>query len=86
LQCHRGIFVYFNSPQPIDLHGTCDGSGAALSQEAGAGDTGCVAAPELPRVETQELGPWDTWVRVSARLVLHLDLEFVRGGTRSARY
>jgi hypothetical protein len=86
LQCHRGIFVYFNSPQPVDLHGTCDGSGAALSQEAGAGDTGRVVAPELPRVETQELGPWDTWVRVSARLVLHLDLEFVRGDTRSTRY
>jgi hypothetical protein len=42
-------------------HGTHDGSGAALSQEAGAGATGCMATPELPRARTQEFRTWDTW-------------------------
>jgi hypothetical protein len=46
--CRQGIFVYFNSPQPVELHGIRDGSGATLSQEAGAGATGHMAAPVLP--------------------------------------
>jgi hypothetical protein len=36
-------------------------SEAALCQEARAGTTGRVAAPELPRAGTWELGPQDTW-------------------------
>jgi hypothetical protein len=28
----------------------------------------------------------DTWVRVSARLAIRLDLQLVRGGTRSIGY
>jgi hypothetical protein len=38
-----------------------------------------VAAPELPRAGTQELGPRNTWARVSARLAICLDLELVYG-------
>jgi hypothetical protein len=38
-------------------HDTRGGSGAALCQEAGAGATGRVPAPELARVETREPGP-----------------------------
>jgi hypothetical protein len=43
-----GIFIYVNSPQLVELHGTRGGSRAALSQEAGAGAMGHVATPELP--------------------------------------
>jgi hypothetical protein len=43
-----GIFVYFNSPQSVELHETHGGSGAALSQEAGAGATKHETTLELP--------------------------------------
>jgi hypothetical protein len=65
---------------------TRGGFRAALCQEEGAGATGRVAAPELPRVGTRELGPRDIWTRVSARLALCLDLELIRGGTQSVGY
>jgi hypothetical protein len=39
------IFVYFNSPQSAELHGTRGGSGAVLCQEAAADAMGCVVAP-----------------------------------------
>jgi hypothetical protein len=44
---------------------TCGDSGAALSQEVGAGATEHVVAPELPRVGTRELWPRDTWPHLS---------------------
>jgi hypothetical protein len=60
-QCHQGIFVYFNSPQPVELHGTHDGSGTVLSQEARAGATRLMATPELPYARRHELVPWAVW-------------------------
>jgi hypothetical protein len=72
----------WSCPEPGDeswSHGTHGGYGATLCQEAGAGATGRVAALELPRAGTQELGPRDTWAHLSARLALCLDLELVCG-------
>jgi ribosomal protein L35AE/L33A len=60
-QCHRGIFVYYNSPHPVDLHGTHGGSRATLSQEVGARAIGHVTALELPCARRRELAPWDAW-------------------------
>jgi malate synthase len=37
-------------------------SGAALCHKAGADATGRMAAPELPRAGTRELGPRDMWL------------------------
>jgi hypothetical protein len=47
--------------RPLGLQGARGGSGAALGWAAGAGATGHVAAPELPRAGQQELEPQDTW-------------------------
>jgi hypothetical protein len=62
--CHQGIFIYVNSPEPpwdtwrlqsyIEprgrswSHGIRGDSGATLIQEAEAGATGHMVAPELP--------------------------------------
>jgi hypothetical protein len=56
------IFVYFNNPQPVELHGTHGGSGVTLSQEAGVGATGHVTVLELPQAKRRELEPWDMWL------------------------
>jgi hypothetical protein len=42
-------------------YGTCDGSGATLSQEAGAEATAHVAASKLPSGRWRELAPRDAW-------------------------
>jgi hypothetical protein len=58
--------------RPLDLQGTRGGPGAdpgwtrggpgaAPGLAAGAGATGHVAAPELPRAGQRELEPQDTW-------------------------
>jgi hypothetical protein len=57
----RGIFVYFNSPQPIELHGTHSSPRAALSQEAGAEASEHMAVLELPYARRRELVPRDAW-------------------------
>jgi hypothetical protein len=55
------IFVYFHSPQPVELYGTRGGSGAALRQEAEAGATRHMVAMELPCTRRRELAPRDVW-------------------------
>jgi hypothetical protein len=49
---------YLFNPQPVELHRTCDGSGAALSQEARVGAMVHMVAPELPCTRRWELTPW----------------------------
>jgi hypothetical protein len=56
----QGVFVYFNSTQFIEFHGTHGCSGVVLSQEAGAEATRHVTAPELLCVRRRELMPRDT--------------------------
>jgi hypothetical protein len=47
--------------RPLGLQGTHGDPGAAPGWAAGAGATGHVAAPELPRAGQRELEPQDTW-------------------------
>jgi hypothetical protein len=50
--------------RPLGLQGARGGPGAAPGWAAGAGATGHVAAPELPRAGQQKLEPQDTlWPR-----------------------
>jgi hypothetical protein len=81
-----GGICLLNSPQLIELHGTRGGSGAALSQEAGAGAMGHVAAPELSCARRRELAPQDTWQHPSCpKPELGSWGHGTRGGTRAAR-
>jgi hypothetical protein len=56
-----GLFVHFNSPQPVELLGTHGCTGAALSQEVVARATGHITALKLPCAKRWELAPWDAW-------------------------
>jgi hypothetical protein len=57
-----------------------------MCQEAGAGATGHVAAPELPRAGTHELEPWEMWRHPSCCELGGGSWRHERcGGTRAAR-
>jgi hypothetical protein len=55
-----GIFAYFNTSHPVELHRARGGFGAVLSQEAGAEASGHVVAPKLSCARRWELAPRDT--------------------------